>query len=685
MTNDRNSSGSGDNNNNRTALALRNKMMQYPQQLHQHHQLPQRLGGPRQLLAAAARNSQSNNPLQNAVGTWIQKRSSSIRRRPSRHTAALVDRNDSAAAGTITATISFDYDEEEDETTTESSKRTGLLLSEDESESSASRTTTTTTTTYNMRLTPNKNAESRLTASQLHHTERIALRPCDPEDVESFSDAVLVWWQAAQQLLQSPEMGRVVHASVVVAQQTGGLVYQTATFPLRLSWNCTSHVLGRSKQLVVSTTTNLLCLGSRQSTGEGSEEHEEQHGLLHNVIFLPITILGLAGSIMVSVVAPVLQSGDRGETRMLEQAYDCRYTSPSKSPQVKLDPTIPVTESPSYKGDDDSFLERLRLDFVPEDCYDPTTIKAFKKELFPVETSRFLLRVNDLGLTTESGKLIHYIDLTAKDMDEALITKAFERLCSVAFCMIANHFLVRINDPAVETTSQTEIHWHTEGSTKKILRKMSEQNETGRVQTLFSETCIWSGRYNDQSGGYGRGFAFFLARGAVCMDPRQLLCLLWDNNRTGEYNHFCLGRSTLQIVQGSDEAVLNGEDENVFAAKIIRSTMRVPFAGITVKATCLMHVRSLPEGGYVILSRTLDSGTSGTHFSERSVDESSKKNEILWGVNIIRPVQPGVSDLTSLSQVGSSVPNFLAQKIGMMGITDFFKNVRAIAGSSRQE
>jgi hypothetical protein len=58
---------------------------------------------------------------------------------------------------------------------------------------------------------------------------------------------------------------------------------------------------------------------------------------------------------------------------------------------------------------------------------------------------------------------------------------------------------------------------------------------------------------------------------------------------------------------------------------------------------------------------------------------SRPKNEILWGINVLRavPNHPDRVDLTSVSQVGSSlVPKFLAGKIAMMGLQEFFDNVR---------
>jgi len=574
------------------------------------------------------------------------------------------------------------------------------------------------------RLTPKKTAD---VITPPRHTQRIALR-LQPHDVTSLPDALLLWFQSTQELCASRELRAVVGASVGVAQQAGMLAVHTATLPARCTWHCTTAVLTASTHLVVSSVATLLpslTNEEHQASGEGSEEHHEHHGgnhgLLHNVLSLPGAILGLAGQVVVSVaVAPVWllqhhaedhkdkESSVKQNKKEEEESAACRrYYSPPPSRNKKEQPKQVITPSsssssmsPRYDGDDDVFLDRLRLDYVPKDG--EGAFKAAKKELFPapvVEKSRFLLRVNDLCLVRAScssseenhsghQQRIYYIDLSSKQMDEELVSEAFDQLCSTAFCMLANHLLVRVHDPAYETTPQSEIRWQAEGSTKRILRRMAEQSEPDRVQTLCNETCIWSGRFVQRAEGYGRHHGFFLARGAIRMSARALLDLLWNDKRTGEYNNFCLGRTTLQSIHGGDdETVLQCDGGNVkAAAKIIRSKMRVPFAGITVKAVCLMHVRPLSseegDGGYVILSRTLDTGATGTHYDETGIDDSGRNNEILWGCNIIRPLQDGVSDLTTLSQVGSNVPNFLAQKIGMMGIADFFKNVRAIADAN---
>jgi len=163
------------------------------------------------------------------------------------------------------------------------------------------------------------------------------------------------------------------------------------------------------------------------------------------------------------------------------------------------------------------------------------------------------------------------------------------------------------------------------------------------------------------------------------MSPRDLLHLLWDNSRTSEYNDYCLGRTDVVVLDG--QQVLEAGAHA--GTKIIQSETRVPFTGMSVFMNCLMHVREMqaPDQGYVIVSRSLAAGAAGNHARcSNAAATTNNKNEIVWGVNVLRqvPHHPHLTDLTSLSQASSScVPQFMAYKIGIMGIQDFFHNVRS--------
>jgi hypothetical protein len=341
------------------------------------------------------------------------------------------------------------------------------------------------------------------------------------------------------------------------------------------------------------------------------------------------------------------------------------------------------------------------------------------------ETSKCLLRVDDLELycvandtssssSKSSSALVLYIDLDAKnhvDCDAqsssssslTLQAEALSEFTRQGLAMIANHPTVRLAAKQYLTTSRNEIVWKCENSCQRIMREMSQMSTTERLQTLEKETLVWSGQFRNQQllpsspslplspnqqqqQASRRSMPLYLARGIVRCSPREFVNLLWDNTRTNTYNNFCLGRVTILDVDGDSQRVLTGETD--VGTKVIQSETRIPLTNLSVSMYCLMHVRPLPDPdeGFVIMSRSLVTGSAGTHTATAASNSNNNiqdgnKNEILWGMNIIRrvPNHPHLADLTSLSQGGSSlVPKFVFSKIAMMGISEFFDNVRKL-------
>jgi hypothetical protein len=493
-------------------------------------------------------------------------------------------------------------------------------------------------------------------------TEKIVLFPSDSL---SFSEALQLWLTACNQLMTSDEMNRLLQCSGAVVCCAGELVVRTATLPVRVPILMTCGVIDVTVNLVKNTATIVAHAIESQSQSSGECSEEDNRGFLRTVFTLPGTVVGVASKVVLSLVAPMLES-ENDKKQQIHSTNNASFVGNEKSIHV---PTNKNSSSSNYPD----YLDRLRLDYEPKRVNVPHHIV----EMVPSsKTSKYLLRVNDLGLS-RSSQALFYIDLSPDHADQALIAEALDRMVNICFSFLANHDLCRLSSSSFQTYRSLEIHWSMEGHTKRILRKMGTD-----LPVLLSQTLVWSGKLRCNSG-YGHQFSFFLARGAIPMSPRQLLNLLWDNTRTSEYNNFCLGRSTLLSIGDQDEScILRGA---YYGTKVIKSEMRVPFTGLTVKAICLMHVRPIDDG-FVIISRTLDSGTAGNHYNNRGVETSSSKNEILWGCNLIRAVHgnPNVCDLTSLSQIGSSVPNFLAAKIGLMGIEDFFKNVRGLCVHAKQ-
>jgi hypothetical protein len=557
--------------------------------------------------------------------------------------------------------------------------------------------------------TRDPNTASRFADPVEQHQQQLVMY--EPTNPDSLTDAFGVWAQSLGSLVQSSEMATFLTTSSRVVSCAGDLALQTALLPVTLPMHVMCTTVDFMANVVSSTTgalmhhatvrlhssaertitiTDAVAANPRSddngtkakpSVADQNQEHNLGEGLVHGIFGLSDLVFGLAdhvtkevGSIMVHMVAPVLgaSTGEGAAGRESDLVTIAPLTKAVSSTNGKV---------VSHLSDDDNFLERLRLDFsdVPshssEQVTDPSNTAVVAKG-----HSRFLLRVEDIGFEQKIGT-VAYIDLQEKD--HQLITAALERLVMAGLTLIANHPTVRMSHP-YDTNTLSDIAWKMEGSTSKLLRKMVQLSTLERLQVLQKETLVWSGKYKIDADGTNRKAPFYLARGVVPKSPRDFLHLLWDNSRTGEYNTFCLGRKTLLTI--ADDILLKSPANGpVYGIKVVQSETRVPFTSLSVHVNCLMHVSELaaPDDGYVIVSRSLDSGPSGTHVEEPTSNVASKvsrpKNEILWGINVLRavPNHPDRVDLTSVSQVGSSlVPKFLAGKIAMMGLQEFFDNVR---------
>ena len=113
---------------------------------------------------------------------------------------------------------------------------------------------------------------------------------------------------------------------------------------------------------------------------------------------------------------------------------------------------------------------------------------------------------------------------------------------------------------------------------------------------------------------------------------------------------------------------------------------KIPLTGQIVTITLLLHKRQLqPSPGpnanhspaekeYILVSRAMEwndpsSAKRNHNDSDNRKNVPGSKNEIIWGVNVLRRV-PGCCnkvDLTTFTQANSSlVPNFLSHKVSLI-------------------
>lgn len=428
----------------------------------------------------------------------------------------------------------------------------------------------------------------------------------------SLPDAIGFWVHSVHALVQSPELHQCLDASIQVVGSASHLVWHTALLPITLP----AHIVGSTTHGVLSLSGSIL-----------------QHSV-DFVFHFPGSLLGMIGEVKDHVGGALLALAG---------------------------------EAPAKQLEDENYLDRLKLDFEMENKGGEPV-----QRLMTANYSKYLLRIDDLGILTEDKKEIRYIDLEGS---RELVEKTLPRLMFTGLALLSNHPTVRLSQKMI-LNPDFEVGWNPEGATNKHMRKMAKMPSIERLAYLEKEILVWSGKYKVDGPAKDSSLPFFLARGIIRKTPRDFLNLLWDNSRTVEYNNFCLGRQTLITLE---DKVLEGASEGT---KAVCSETRIPFTGMSVMVTCMMHVRALPapDEGFVILTRSLDSGVAGSHIgSDQNVEKGTHKSEILWGINILRkvPNHPHLTDLTSLSQVNSAmVPKFLAGKIAMMGVQEFFENIR---------
>jgi len=489
----------------------------------------------------------------------------------------------------------------------------------------------------------------------------------------------LVRSQEMQSFLESSR--HLVHSAVVasghVALSVGGLVVDAALLPITLPLHAVSAATGFAACVVGCVFD--IAMG-REAIEEEEEEKQQSHNpmdaLIHNIFnFVPFA-MNTAGRLTNEVGSAVL--GIPGQT------------PPKRKHRV---PLSAIKESSvgecNSQTEREEMLQRLRLDFEPTTPHQQTPETTYSLETTysrasPSDTSKFLLRVDDIVVIISPKDAVGngvcprkalFVDVGTEFSDTSVTEDTLKQLIERGLHMTATNAAAHIHVPNFKSNSSIRVDWKPERETGGILRKMAQLDQESFYAKLSHHVLVWSGKYCGPKY-FGSENPLFLARGVVRKSPRAFFEMLWDSNRTSEYNNFSLGRTDSLII---DDGISIG---GVSGAKVIKSDTRVPFAGINVTLTALMHAKKLYEGGsegYVIVSRSLSSGMAGCHISSSKHAPKSSKNEILLGVNIMRPVpgHPDLCDLMSVSQVSSTmVPQFLAFRIGMMGLEDFFANVR---------
>ena len=460
-------------------------------------------------------------------------------------------------------------------------------------------------------------------------------------------------------LIHSREMASFLSSSRDVVLDMTGLALHGAGIAVHVACLPVTgplHLMGSATDLVVGTCTHavlssLSMVNDVLTIGEGSESFSPVDALVHHVMHAVPNVLHAVdaikndiGGTLLGLVFPLLGG--------------------AQQPKQDINNSCSAGESSSEK---EAFLDRLRID--PSTSIEEEVTEG---KVLASDYSKFLLRVDDINLMAEGGNRMLYVDLSPDFDDEKLSARALEAL------LVEGGALVSIGTDKVQSRYAGAIDWKPEGSTHKLRKKKESMPATKWYALMEREVLVWSGTFN--CGDYrDRDFPLFLSRGVVPGSPREMFELFWDSTRTTEYNRFCLGRSDAFEIEKLNDPSHEGK---VKAIKVVKSETRVPFTSMSVCMSTLMYGCQLDDDlveTYLIVGRSLVSGGAGCHLDYKRVEREGK-NEITWGVNLIRavPGKPGVTDLINISQVCSSfVPRFLTHRVGIMATDNSFQALRS--------
>lgn len=486
-------------------------------------------------------------------------------------------------------------------------------------------------------------------------------------DAAHFQKKCFFLARAVQALVASKEMEVLLDCSRNVvfsaastgrdaAVSTGSMAVHVVTLPVTVPL----HIATTATSMVCDATGNVLGMAfGSTSSGESSSSQSPIDALVHGIVHFVPFVSNQAGRITQEI-------GGAFGGILFGQGQDSSSDERSTSTSSRRCATSTGESSAERR----SLLDRLSLEIsIPSESAEDHPVVT------PADFSKFLLRVDDVDVwlprskkSKERRQKAQYIDLETEFCNIELTAGALGKIKMRALDMSS----VVINGRSSKTSSIVE--WKPEGKTGRYLEQMAQKSEQEFYEELQHHVLFWCGTIRGQNF-FGSEVPLFLARGVVKRSPLEFVNLLWNSDRTSEYNDYNLGRSDALII--TDNITSGGSD----GTKVVKSNTKVPFTRMTLKLSTVMHASKLDnEEGYIIICRTLNTGSAGHQACGASKNiEPNSKSEILMGVNIMRPVpgKPNLTDLTSMSHVSSSmVPQFLSARIGIMGIQDFFNNVR---------
>jgi len=166
-------------------------------------------------------------------------------------------------------------------------------------------------------------------------------------------------------------------------------------------------------------------------------------------------------------------------------------------------------------------------------------------------------------------------------------------------------------------------------------------------------------------GELGCGASMVRARGLVRATPQELFDLVWDSSRVLEYNKYSGGRTDLATLGP--------------LTKVVWNRTRPPGAKPQDFCTVLHGVVHPHNGTLLMLSKA-------TTHPAAPPSSAFARSEVLLGANLMRPVGPRLTEVTTVSHVQTNgIPSFLVERVAASSAAGFIKTVDELLGGKSVE
>jgi hypothetical protein len=235
---------------------------------------------------------------------------------------------------------------------------------------------------------------------------------------------------------------------------------------------------------------------------------------------------------------------------------------------------------------------------------------------------------------------------------------------------------------AFNVVTDESSRWNPDSTSGRIISKRPTSEHNWHYAGP-GDIFVWHGKM--EKDGYKRDLPVIKARGMVPTTAKALLDLLLDSSKVTTYNKMSLGREDRYYIKRGvetkdEDSQLRGE------TKIMRSVSSVPVIRKHLELISLMHARLLEEDddgmkGYMCVNRSIwedEDKTPTEDGVDSPFDENYIRCECLLGVNLIRELDGGYCELTTINHFYTpGAPSFGARQFGMKAAGNFIRDIKA--------